>query len=1004
MSHLSTKILILNLRPKKFLSLSLLLAVAANIYGKTPRLEQNTDMIACNRWVDSVYNSLNERQRIAQLVFPKVVTTQGATTKSALKRLVQAGVGGILFTEGSIAQYAEMTNYAQSLARVPLLMTFDGEWGLAMRIKNTIRFPNNMAIGAARNGEELAYLYGREMARECKAAGIQVNFAPVADVNSNAHNPVIGYRSFGEDAQWVSKLVNAYSRGLEDGGVQAVAKHFPGHGDTSTDSHMTLPVVNKTMKQLSQTELVPFKNFIDEGFSGMMTAHLLIKSIDKSGTPMSLSPKAYNMLRDDLGFEGLIYTDALGMKGAVTPDGTNESVAALKAGADVLLSPRDPIGVIELILADVQKGNISKALIEEHCKRVLTYKYILGLAHGAAKVDADMLEALAHDAEADRVNRIMSASVITALVNKDNTLPIGNLAERKIAVVTVPATAHATDADIIEQCRKYADVKVFKGELTQKTINDLRGFSDVLVFVTDDKGASVKETDILASLDNVVSVFMVNPYKMAKMSRLVKASKAVVLAYDDTPMLRNYAVQAVFGGIDVDGRLPVTLTGLFDRGAGLNLNKTRLGYTSPSVTGMNPALTDSIDALINLAVANNAIPGAQVLIAHKGNVVHDKAYGKLTAGGTDVDPFTLYDLASVSKAIGTLPGVMVAVDKGYMEIDKPLSTYINGLNGTGKDSLLVKQFLFHETGIPASLNVFMTVMDTMTYEQPLMVNKPDATHNRLIQRGLYGHDTARLRGDLVAYERSDRFPIEMAEGMYVGPATIDTIMSRIYNIERRPTNDYVYSCLNFSLLMDGEQSATGVPHQVWCDSLIWSPLGAWTMGYRPSERFPKSTIAPTEKDTYLRNQVLQGYVHDEMAAFLGGVSGNAGLFANANDIAKICQMWLNGGTYGGARILSPETVRLFTTTVSPTCRRGLGFDKPDTKNPDNSPTTELANASTFGHLGFTGTVFWVDPDNDLIVIFLTNRVNPTRDNDAFASMNIRPEIMRQALLAIPDRK
>ena len=983
----------------------LLLFVAGSLtlsFAKTTSLAKNADMKACQHWVDSVYNSMTERQRIAQLVFPKVVPTQGANSKSVIERLVKNGeVGGLLFTEGSIAQYVEMTNYAQSLSKIPLLMTFDGEWGLAMRIKNTQRFPTNMAIGAARDAERLAYLYGKEMGRESKAIGIHVNFAPVADVNSNANNPVIGYRSFGEDPAMVAKLVTAYSHGLEDSGVQAVAKHFPGHGDTNSDSHKTLPAINKDITELGKTELIPFNAFINDGGSGIMTGHLNVKAIDPTGTPMSLSRPAHRLMREKLKYEGLVYTDALGMKGAVTTDGSNATVAALKAGADVLLSPIDPLKDIDAILADVQSGKISKKIIEDRCKRVLTYKYLLGLSKGVKKLNLQQVQNELGAKQAESINRRISAAVITALVNRDKALPIGNLAKRRIAVVCLGTPV---DNSFVTTCRRYVNVEIFGSDITDSKLSELSAYNDVIVLVANDKPATKQTASRLAKLNNIISVFLINPYKMASMPELVKASKGIIMGYDDTPYIREYTAQAVFGGTDVDGRLPVTLDGLFKRGTGVDLKKTRLGYTTPENVGMDENLTAKIDDLMENALKKKAFPGAQVLIAHKGQIVHDKTYGKLTEGGAEVTPFTVYDLASVSKAIGTLPGVMKAVDEGLIDINAPLSTYVEGLKGTNKENLKVKEFLFHETGMPAALNMFTTMMDTATYTAPLTTSKPDSKHSIKIQNGVYGNNTAKLRADLVSYEQNEEYPVEMAEGMFVGKAAMDEIMNRIYNAKLRDNKKYNYSCLNFALLMDAEQGATGIEHSQWCDSLLWEPLGAWTMGYRPSERLPKSQIAPTEKDNYLRKQTLQGYVHDEMAAFSGGIQGNAGLFANADDIAKMCQMWLNGGTYGDVEILSPETVELFTTTVSPTCRRGLGFDKPDTKNPKNSPTTSLANASTFGHLGFTGTVFWVDPDNDLIMVFLTNRVNPTRDNDAFSSVNIRPEIMRQALLAIPDRK
>lgn len=957
-------------------------------------LVKNADMKAAGHWVDSVYNSLSERQRVAQLVFPKFIPTQGENSVATLKKLVEQGqVGGLLFTEGSLAQYAEMTNIAQSMSRVPLLMTFDGEWGLAMRIKDSPRFPYNMSIGAAQNGEQLAYEYGREMARECKALGIHVNFAPVADVNSNAANPVIGYRSFGEDPAAVARLVTAYSRGLEDGGVQAVAKHFPGHGDTDSDSHKTLPSLNRTIADLNSTELIPFNAFTKAGLSGIMMAHLQAKAIDKTGQPMSLSRPAYRLLREKLGFEGLIYTDALGMKGAQTVDGENATVAALKAGADVLLCSRNPLDDINTILNLVKSGKISKKVIEDRVKRVLTYKYLLGLNKQPEPIDKKTISKTINSAAATALNHRISAASIILLKNENNILPLNKLAERKTAVVSLGAQA---DNAFSQTIRRYAKATAFGSDVQPSALN---GYNTVIVAVFNDKPAT---RTALASLKKIkgdlVIVYLVNPYKMAKMSEIISSARGVILAGDDTPVMRDVAAQAVFGGIDVNGRLAVTLKGLYNRGAGLDMKKVRLGYTTPEEKGMNPGLTDSIDALMAKAIKAGAFPGAQVLIAHKGDIVLDKTYGKQTKGGADVSPFTVYDLASVSKAIGTLPGVMMAVDRGLIDIDKPASFYIPGLRGTGKD-FTIREILFHETGMPASLNMFTTMMDTATFSGKLTTTKPDELHPILIQKNFYGHKDAKLRKDLVSDKKSAEFPIEMAKGMYVGQQTIDTIMGRIYNIPLRNNKNYNYSCLNFALAMDAEQRATGISHDVWCDSLIWGPLGAWTMGYRPLTRHQLADIAPTEVDNYLRRQTVHGYVHDEMADFLGGVSGNAGLFSNADDIAKICQMWLNGGTYGGEQILSPETVKLFTTTKSPTCRRGLGFDKPDMVNPDYSPTTDEATASTYGHLGFTGTVFWVDPENDLIVVFLTNRVNPSRDNAAFANMNIRPEIMRQAILA-----
>lgn len=981
----------------------------------TANIAARADAVACSRWVDSVYNSLTPRQRVAQLFFPKVVPTRGDVSRSAIRSMVKNNeVGGLIFTEGFIGQYAEMTDYAQSLARVPLLMTFDGEWGLRMRIPGTPRFPHNMALGAIHDGEALMYEYGREMARECRIMGIHANFAPVADVNSNPDNPVISYRSFGEDPKKVAALVCAYSRGLEDGGVQAVAKHFPGHGDTNSDSHKTLPSVGRTRHQMEQVELVPFRRFISEGYSGIMTAHLAVPAYDTSGTPASLSRKiTTGLLRESMGFDGLIYTDALGMKGA-TEAAANPCVAALRAGADVLLCPPNTAKDIDAVMAAVASGSISATEVEEHCRRVLRYKYYLGLA-SYAPIGNDRLSERINSAGAADLLRRLAEGAVTVLRNDHGVLPVRGLADKKLAIVSIGAKASNEFSDM---CRRYAPADIYTPQNGAFSAADLAAIcrhNIVIVGVFNDKGSSRKALNALtaairakgAGKVSLAETYFVNPYKMSRLKGGTHGqAQALVLAYDDTPELRRAAAQALFGGIEVSGTLPVNLHGIASMGTGHKLHKTRLGYSSPQAHGMDAALTDSIDAIVGEALAAGAFPGCQVVVGHGGDIVVDRSYGHLTAGGDTVTPFTMYDLASVSKAMGTLPGIMAAVDHGKIDVDAKASRYIPALASRtdGKQDITIRQLLYHESGMPAALNMFDMMMDTATYTRPLLARRRDETHTILVQRGLYGATSASLRRDITSPVRTPSTDITVADGIYVGQAAYDSVMRRIYEIPLRQSNRYNYSCLNFALLMDAEQRATSTPHQQWCRQNIWAPMGMSTMCYRPLESHPRSQIAPTEKDTYLRRQTVWGYVHDEMADFSGGVQGNAGLFANADDLAKMCQMWLNGGTYGGDRILSERTVKLFTTDHSTTCRRGLGFDKPDTSNPDNSPTCEEATAETFGHLGFTGTVFWVDPANDMFFIFLCNRVNPTRDNDAFNACGIRPRLFSQVYQSLQNKQ
>ena len=978
---------------------SLSLYVGA-IAVESPLSRRFASQDACRRWVDSVYNALSERQRVAQLVFPNVAPDQGQASRAAIKRFVETNrVGGLLFSKGSLAQYVEMINYAQSLAKVPLMITFDGEWGLAMRIAEVEAFPRNMALGAISDPRVL-YDYGAETARQCRALGVHVNFAPVLDVNSNPSNPVIGTRSYGEDPQRVGLLGVAYSLGLEDGRVMAVAKHFPGHGDTSTDSHKAVTTVNHDFKQLDSVDLVPFRGFVDAGCSGVMTGHIVLPAIDPSGRPASLSKKiTTELLRDELGFNGLIFTDALAMKGAKV-EGKNNAVLALKAGADVLETSSTPIADIDAILAAVKSGEISESRIEQSCKRVLTYKYLLGLTSRPAPMSLKAVAAEIKSPEAEAINRRLTAASMTVIRNRGDILPVKDLESKTIAVVNIGASA---DNVFSSYCSRYARVdhySVTAAGLSAETLAKIKNHDIVIAGVYSDAQWARAALSQMKDFPGLVPAFFMSPYKMNKFAASLSAAPAILLAYEDKPLAQEYAAQALFGGIDVSGRLPVDLPSVAPLGSGVTLKKSRLGYSSPLLKNMKPSLTDSLDAVVTKLISAGGTPGCQLLVARGGDIIYDKCFGKTTAAGSAVKPSTVYDLASVSKAAGTLPGIMKAYDLGLFGIDDFMSKHVLGLRQPGKDSLRVREFLFHETGFPAGLNMYDVMIDPDSYSGKLITARPDASHTIKVGRRAYGNKSARLRSDITSSTASSRFPVEASKGVFTGAETYDTIMSRIYNINLRGNKNYNYSCLNFCLLMDMEQQLTGVPHDRFVADSIFAPLGAYTACYRPTLHHALSDIAPTEKDNFLRRQHVHGYVHDELANFSGGVQGNAGLFSNAEDLAKYCQMLLNGGEYGGRRFLSQPTVDLFTKTKSPNSRRGLGFDKPNSDDPDASPTCEEADPSVFGHLGFTGTVFWVDPVNDLIFIFLTNRVNPTRDTPVFNKANPRPELFRQVYKAL----
>lgn len=948
-------------------------------------------------WADSVYNSLTERQRVAQLFVAHVNPDDGQTGKANIKFAVETGVGGLLYTKGSLQSYAEMNNYAQSIAKVPLMITLDGEWGISMRVPGTPQFPRNMALGAITD-DALLYDYGMEMARECQALGIQVNFAPDVDVNSNPNNPVIGTRSFGEDPERVGTLGTAYALGLEEGGVLSVAKHFPGHGDTDADSHKSLPAVHHSQATLYDVDLAPFRQYIAAGMGGVMVGHLSVPALDASGRPASLSePITTGVLRDQLGFDGLVFTDALGMKGA---DGYgNTAVEAFKAGADVLLSPRALKTDIDAILKAVASGQIEASEIEARVKKLLAYKYALGLAD-LSMVNYPAVKDVINAPSAQAVNQALCDAMVTAVHNRGGILPISDLAHNKIAIVSIGAPK---GNEFEEMCLRYAPAKTYDGlSLSSADLGELRKFNTVIAAVFKDSHATQAALATIKDMPGLVTVMLVDPYKMADFKAALGSEKAFVAAYEDLPLVRQSAAKALFGGIDVTGRFPVNVEGVAKLGDGVDIAKTRLGYAMPSAVGLSDSLVARVDSIVNAAMAAEAFPGAQVLIAKDGYVIIDRAFGHNTASGKKVSSSTLYDLASVSKTVGTLPGVMKAYDLGLFDIDEAASHHIPGLNVEGKSDITPRMLLYHETGMPPSLNMFTTMMDPDTYDGKITVGKRDATHTIKVEDGVWGHSSARLRTDIASKSKGPGFEHEAAEGIYVGQSAYDTIMQRIYDIEPRATRAYRYSCLNFCLLMDLEQRITGQPHQQWVADSVWGPIGAYTFCYRPYEKYGQDRIAYTERDTYLRRQHLNGHVHDELAAFSGGVQGNAGVFGTTYDIAKLCQTWLNGGWYGDAVVFSPETNQLFVTDKSPNSRRGLGFDKPDTTDPDNSPTIDECPGSVYGHTGYTGTAYWVDPDNQLVFIFLCNRVDPTRNNRAFRQSSWRGDIMRMIYHSLDD--
>ena len=973
------------------ITLCALLPFIVNGKHKTIILK-NTDSKAMNEWVDSVYNSLSTEEKIGQLIAQAVAPKDLQKAKDEIKLLVDKyNIGCIYFSPGPAKNHAELVNYTNSISKTPIFVAIDGEWGLSMRMPNTPRFPKNMMLGAIQN-DKLLYEYGAEIAKECKALGISVNFAPVLDVNSNPNNPVIGTRSFGEKPSNVSSKAIAYSRGLEDNGVMSVSKHFPGHGDTHDDSHKTLPLVERSLIELQSSDLIPFKNYFKAGLSGVMIAHLNIPALKTGKLPSSLcSSVVTKLLKEDMGFKGLVFTDALTMKGAIVEDEPN-GLLALRAGAEVLLEPRNLPKNFKAMIKAYEEGGNDKILIENACKKILRYKYALNLQN-SKEIDATAAEKSVNTRSAELVMRKLFAAGITALKNENDILPIKHL-DKTVAVINIGDDAFNK---FTETCGLYTTVNKYAMNAANASsiAEKVKDAATVIVGIyTRDQWAATCLDMIVksAGAEKVVPVFFTTPYTLSKHKTAVDACNTAVIAYEKVDLAQEYAAQAIFGGSEISGKTPVSIEGLAKCGTGVIIKPSRIGYGIAEEVGLDEKFIFQADSLATEGIKQGAYTGCQVLVAKNGKIVFNRNYGytdnkkkiKVTAN-------TIFDLASVSKATGTLPAIMKTIDLGNMHLNDKLEKFIPELKGTEKGNFLIKDILYHETGMPAALNIYKEMTDSLSFTGKLVGGKRTVVFTKQAGGGFLNKD-AKVRRDIISDHKTDAFNYQLGKKLFVGQVTYDTIMQKIHNIKLRDNKNYLYSCLNFCLLMEAEENANNTKHDKFLYEQIYRPLGAFRTCYKPLEKFDKAEIAATEIDEYFRDGVIVGTVHDETAAFSAGVQGNAGLFSTANDLAKYCSMLLNKGAYGGTQIIAPDVVKTFMTSQSKNSHRGLGFDKPNTEKPERSSTCEEAPACVVGHTGYTGTSFWIDPENDIIYIFLSNRVCPTRNNPAFSKVGARAGI------------
>ena len=969
------------------------LIVSAQI---TTNLYKQSDHQSVERWVDSVYSTMSLDEKVGQLFMPIVESRND--WKSKISGYIQnQKVGGLLFSKGTLSQQADITNYAQQQSKVPLFISLDGEWGLSMRLQDAPVFPTNLIIAAIQD-EEIVELYGAEVARQCREMGIHINFAPVIDVHSNPDNPVIGDRSFGESPENIAKKGIAYAKGLEKKGVMAVAKHFPGHGDTSEDSHKVMPTIMHDRNRLEQVELYPFRQYVNAGISGIMIGHLNIPALQTKGLPSTLSPEiGTKLLKDEMGFTGLTFTDAMAMKGVVSQE--NSSVRALLAGNDVLLGVLNQKSEFDSVKKAVKEGRITSHLLEEKVRKILTYKYLLGV-NKFTPIKTSNVHNAVNSPAAEWTQRKIYDGAVTLVKNDNSLLPLKGLDNKNIASIAIGAPASNTFQKYL---KKYGDVSTYQlsssDDISQ--ISDLDKHDVIIVSVHSDKIIDTASLQKLVGDKTTIIVMFTSPYSLNKFSLSTNNAQSVIVAYDNSEFAQMSAAQGIFGGIGMTGKLPVS-SGSFKEGTGIDTEKIRLSYSLPEETGLRTIQFDNIEHIALEGIRQKAYPGCQILVAKDGVIIYEREFGKLDYGNSPkVTNETVYDLASVTKASATLPAVMKLYDEKKLGLQDKLGKFVKETKGSNKENTSIRSLLLHESGIVPFIPYYVTAIDEESYSGPLFGSRSNIYN--AYYAGSWGRTDYKFYPDMISSKASKEFYMPVAKNMYASDKMHSALLNDVINTPLQRVGQYRYSCLNFMLLKETVESIAGVDLNKFVRTNFFEKLGSTTTTFQPLNFIPIEQIAPTENDPFFRKQHIHGYVHDEGAALFGGISGNAGLFSNANDLAKLYQMWLNYGEYGGERYLSKETVELFTTAKSSISRRGLGFDKPNPQNSKATPTSPGTPIEVYGHTGFTGTSFWVDPTNNMIYIFLSNRVNPTRSPDRLSSLEIKGRIQEELYKALDNK-
>ncbi len=943
------------------------------------------DYEAQKKWVDSLYSSMTLAEKVGQLYMVQVMSNQDEATKNKVVEIIKDHhIGGIIYSNGGPLRQARLNNELQSFSKTPMLIGMDAEWGLSMRLDSTYAFPWNMTLGAIKDNK-LVEQTGRQIGEHCKRLGVHFNFAPVVDINTNPKNPIIGNRSFGEDRDNVTEKASAFMKGMQDAGVLANAKHFPGHGDTDQDSHKTLPTISFNEKRIDSIELYPYKKLIQEGLSSVMVAHLNVPSLEaRDGYPSSLSKHIVtDILKVKLGFKGLIFTDALTMKGAADFSKTGAiDLAAFNAGNDVMLMSVD-VGIgVSKIMDAYNKGEISESRLEHSVKKILQAKYKVGLNNyepiGLYNLSKDL-----NRLKDDILYEELLENAITIVKNEKDLLPLRRLETKSIAYVKL---GDDLGSAFFNELKKYAKVHEIESDNLYSLIAKLKPYNTVIIGFhrsNDNPWESYKFSNKelvwlheISQTHTVIIDAFVKPYALSRLKTLENI-ESIVVSYQNSEIAQQKSAQLIFGAIPSKGSLPVSIGNYFKVGDGIYNNELkRLGYTIPERVGMSSEKLKRIDSVAKVAVGSMMTPGIQLLVARKGKVIYNKSFGKHTYKGKEKVGFDdIYDVASLTKILSTLPLLMELEEQGIVSLNTKLPAILPEYKDSNKAHVTLKSMLSHYARLRPWEPFYYHTLDTIT-------KQPSRKYYR--------------------YKRSNKFNVEVSKNLFLRTDYQDSLPEIIKNSELLERQRYRYSDFPYYILKKFIEQHYDRTLDELAQSHFYESLGANYTLYNPYYKISNKKIVPTEIDDYYRYQKVHGYVHDMGAAMQNGVGGHAGVFSNANDVAKIMQMYLQKGYYGGKRYLKPETIDKFNTCYycDDNNRRGIGFDKPQLG--DDGPTCGCISMTSFGHSGFTGTYTWADPDEEIVYVFLANRTYPHAGKNLLLKENIRTEIQRLIYEAIED--